>query len=143
MRFNRLAPLHACLCLSVSCALAILGCSGIDRQDPFEIFPDEDQGSVSEADNHRQQFQIHRDPKALNWLMSHEIETGMSLASVNDILGESGERVFNDTSLKRNANQYQETDIGFKWGPDTNGRSIVLFFRDGKLVNFDPEEFHR
>ncbi len=141
MRLNRLASFDRLLCLVVGCGLAIGGCTGIDRHDPFEILADGDPGTMSEANARRQEFQVDREPAALTWLLSHEIETGMSLASVNDALGESGERVFDDESLKRNANQYLQTDIGFKWGPDTNGRSVVLFFRDGKLVNFDPTEF--
>ncbi|OYW21556.1 MAG: hypothetical protein B7Z55_05675 [Planctomycetales bacterium 12-60-4] len=128
--------------LLMVCAL-VVGCTGIDRHDPFEILPDADSGTISEGNHRRQQFQIDRDPAALNWLLAHELDTGMSLAAVNEALGESGERVFDDEDLKRHANQYQQTDIGYKWGPDTKGRSVVLFFRDGKLVNFDPDEFRK
>lgn len=93
--------------------------------------------------DYQRRFQVDSDPAALNWLLSRRVRTGMSVAQINDILGESGERVTDDQELKAFAGQYLRTDVGYKWGPDANGRSVVLFFRDGRLVHFDPHEFAR
>ncbi len=123
--------------------VTFLGCARIDLQspDPLGIFPRVDAVSPQQASSHRSEFQIDRSSKALSWLLAHQVENGMTVAAVNEVLGESGELYLNDQSLKNNAGQYHQTDVGYRWGPDASGRSVVLFFRDGKLVNFDPEEF--
>lgn len=88
----------------------------------------------------REKYQVHHDGQSLNWLLAHRVHTGQSVAEVSGILGEEGERYWNDTALK-NGGAYLQTDEGYRWGPDSNGRSVILFFRDGKLVNFNPDEF--
>lgn len=120
-----------------------IGCSRLDLQspDPLGIFPRVDAVSPQQANSRRSEFQIDRSSQALSWLLAHQVENGMTVAAVNEVLGESGELFRNDQSLKNNAGQYHQTDVGYRWGPDASGRSVVLFFRDGKLVNFDPEEF--
>ncbi len=88
----------------------------------------------------RENYQVHHDGDSLNWLLAHRVHTGQSVAEISGILGEEGERYWNDRELK-NGSAYLQTDEGYRWGPDSNGRSVILFFRDGKLVNFDPNEF--
>ncbi len=88
----------------------------------------------------RDDFQLHRDHKALYWLLANRIQTGMQLHEVEQVLGEPGERE-TDLSRLKSDGVYQTTDLVYKWGPDQTGHSVVLFFRDNHLVNFDRESF--
>ena len=54
-------------------------------------------------------------------------------------IGEPGERVFDDTALKRGSPLLHQSDTIYRWGPDRNGRSYYLAFRDGKLVHFPAD----
>lgn len=89
---------------------------------------------------HRDNFVVHRDHKSLYWLVANRIKNGMSLTDVEQILGESGERETDMGRLKLGG-LYQTTDLIYKWGPDNEGYSVVLIFRDNHLVNFDPSGF--
>ena len=64
----------------------------------------------------------------------------MQLHEVEQVLGEPGERETDMSRLKSDG-IYQTTDLVYKWGPDQSGHSVVLFFRDGHLVNFDRQSF--
>jgi hypothetical protein len=88
----------------------------------------------------RDNFQLHRDHKSLYWLLANRIQTGMQLHEVEQVLGEPGERETDMSRLKSDG-MYQTTDLVYKWGPDETGHSVVLFFRDGHLVNFDRNSF--
>lgn len=88
----------------------------------------------------RQRYQEEQDPDALNWLLHEHVENGMTLEEVIGALGSPGEPE-PDAQEYRKGNLYHVTDEAHKWGPDRDGRSVVLFFRDGKLVNFEPNEF--
>lgn len=101
---------------------------------------------ISETDTakHRYEFQTNRTPESLDWLLVNRIQNGLSVAEIGRLLGETGEREFADRELKTSGDgHYLDTDVAYRWGPDANGRTIVLFFRDGKLVNFNPEELRR
>jgi len=118
------------------------GCSSALRSDmsPFKAFRGGDE-SEKVATEMRQRFLVERDSKALAWLLQNRVHNEQTVHEVGQILGEPGERLSNDGEYKRHSGFYYETDVGYQWGPDQNGRSIVLFFRDGKLVHFDPKEF--
>lgn len=95
----------------------------------------------SERDRHRQAFQETRSPEHLNWLLANCVETGMSPADVSRILGEDGTRLHGDGWVKNKSSQYLVDDETWKWDADRDGRSLLLVFREGRLVNFDPSEF--
>ena len=92
------------------------------------------------AESERRRYQADRDPAALKWLLAHCIHRNMMVKEINNVVGEDGVRVRDDTWLKR-GNGYREDDTVYRWGPDRNGRDIYLIFRGGHLVNFDPAEF--
>ncbi len=94
-----------------------------------------------EAPKQRERFQLDRDPAAFSWLLAHRIQNGMSVSEVGEALGDSGEEFSSSQALKGNAKEYQTTDVGYRWGPDAQGRSVILFFRENHLVNFNPREF--
>jgi hypothetical protein len=91
--------------------------------------------------HYREQFLLERDPEALNWLLANRVQNGMSVMEINHMLGEDGERIERDQRFKVNANEILQTDVAYQWGPDRNGRTIVLFFREGRLIQFRPDEF--
>ncbi len=145
LKFPSLRPWSRLLTLSLLVlpflALVVSGCAGIDFHDPLNLVPDTVSSGSPEAKKQRREFQLDRTPAAFTWLMANLVENGMTVSEVSEALGETGERYFEDREMKTHGGQYQDTDVGYKWGPDTNGRSVVLFFRDDKLVNFDPDDF--
>lgn len=92
-------------------------------------------------EDHRQSFQTEGDSEAMRWLLANRVESGLSVAEVNRVFGQEGEREFGDNWLKTNGGHLRADDVVYKWGPDRDGHSVYLGFRDGRLVNFDPSEF--
>lgn len=90
---------------------------------------------------HRAAFQKTRDPNELRWLLANRIEPGMSPGDVGLVLGEQGTRIHNDGWVKNKSSIYLTDDESWKWASDRDGNSLILVFREGRLVNFDPEEF--
>jgi hypothetical protein len=127
----------AALCLAASCAPVLSGCGGLPVL-PWFTREDTSQTVVAE---HQQQFLIDGDPEALDWLLKHSVESGMTVEEVNSALGDAGERIEHDGQYKNTGGLYQQSDKGYRWGPDRKGRSVTLFFREGRLVNFDPDDF--
>ena len=117
-----------------------------------ETMPDWDSGMasgthraekrVSKAEHQRMLFLTDRDPDALNWILKHRLQSGMSRASVEKELGEEGEFQESSKWLKATGGSFRTTDDAYKWGPDKTGRSVYLMFRDDVLVNFHPEDFN-
>jgi hypothetical protein len=92
------------------------------------------------APEYREKFQVDRDAQAFTWLLRNRVRAGMSVMEVNEALGEAGEEFGHTDAIKKNTDGYQATDVGYRWGPDNNGRSVILFFREGHLVNYNPNE---
>jgi hypothetical protein len=96
---------------------------------------------IEEIEAHRVKFVQDRDPEAFRWLLANTLQNGMTLAEVNQALGDKGERIYDDQKLKFNRGEYLQTDVAYKWGPTSDGHSVVLVFRDGRLIQFDPKSF--
>lgn len=107
----------------------------------FRGWPRPFDSAAAEQEEYRERFQGQRDPDAMRWLLAHAVRQGMTVAEVSRIFGQEGERVVGDRKLKRSGSPYRRTDVAYRWGPDADGRSVYLFFRDGKLTGFDPREF--
>jgi hypothetical protein len=123
-------------------AIVVSGCTPLMRSRLSERLPTKTTTKTSPLEpEYRERFLTERDPEALRWLLSNRIHNEMTVTEVANVLGEKGERRFDDREYKTNGGFYQTTDVGYQWGPDKNGHSVVLFFRDGKLVHFDPAEF--
>ena len=97
--------------------------------------------SAGDVENHRSRFSQERDPAAFRWLLAHTLENGMSVQEVGHALGDEGERVYDDLQLKTQNQDFHQTDVAYKWGPDSDGRSVVLFFREGRLIQYRPDNF--
>lgn len=96
---------------------------------------------VRDEEAHRQNYQRDRDPAERNWLLANRIQNGMAVSEVSRVLGEDGQRVHNDGWIKKGAGHYQSGDKAWKWAADRNSQSLILVFREGLLVNFDPSEY--
>jgi hypothetical protein len=107
----------------------------------LESYVDPGKREREEAE-HREEYQLDQDPDALNWLLTNRVATGMSRRDIGKVLGQEGERQFDDRQFKSNGSQLRVSDRIYRWGPDSDGRSIYLGFRDGKLVNFDSSELN-
>ena len=129
------------LALSLFVTIGSQGCSSPERKSLADKLPfrKHQNDSPLEAE-FRQKFVAERDPAAFKWLLAHRIHNEMSVAEVASVLGEAGERRFDDREYKTNGGNYHTTDVGYQWGPDRTGHTVVLFFRDGKLIHFDPAE---
>lgn len=121
------------------CLLA--GCAGVNVQETLLGTSSQPAASAVDISERRTAYLIDRDPVAFRWLLATQLENGMSVTAVSEVLGEQGELYSDDRELKTNGGQYHQTDVAYRWGPDRRGRSVILFFRDGKLIHFDPNEF--
>lgn len=98
-----------------------------------------DDSSHNESANEmRDRVQRDRDPEAVKWLLRNRVKPGMSLGDVEQVLGEDGERIYDDARYK-NRGSFRQTDRTYKWGTFSDASTIILIFRDGKLFNFDAD----
>jgi hypothetical protein len=121
---------------------ALLGCDTLHKAGVpgLEQYAKVDHEGLALEQSNREKFSVHRDHKALYWLLANRISNGMRLQEVEEILGESGEYT---TDFKSNDSKglHQTTDSVYKWGPDSTGKSVVLFFRDGHVCNFNAKYY--
>ena len=121
-------------------ALSTCGCSTVTGAGSLASLFDTESRQREEED-HRSSYQETRSPADLQWLMRNCVESGMTPTEINGVLGEQGQRVYDDKWIKTRGGHYHAGDDTWKWGPDREGNSVYLVFRSNKLVNFDPNEF--
>ena len=139
---RRPPTMPALLFMSLLTIALLSGCESFEQSSLSRMLPFGKKTNLAPQEvEQRQKFMNERDPEAFRWLLSQRIHNEMSAEQVAHVLGESGERRLNDREYKTNGGFYQTTDVGYQWGPDRTGHTVVLFFRDGKLINFDPAEF--
>lgn len=117
--------------------VSLLGCSTLPILAELTPKPEPTKQEVAE---HRQKFLIDGDPDAFRWLTANQLENGMTVDEVGAVYGDPGEMLEQDGQYKNKGGLYQTTDQGYRWGPDREGKSITLFFREGRLIYFDPKE---
>lgn len=134
------------LAISLSFAMLLIanGCgplngTGVASLDGFT----REKGEIREEDTQRRRFVEERDPDAMRWLLANRIRTAMKVEDVNEVFGEPGVREYGDRWIKKSNGLYHESDVIYKWGPDNEGHTVYLAFRDGHLVNFEPEEYRK
>ena len=140
MAFRRIV--HRTLGLSVVTLIAVLGCETLHNAGVpgLESYVKADPVVVEAERSNREKFTVHRDHKALYWLLANCISNGMQLHEVEHVLGSPGEFTtdFNGASSD---GVHQTTDSAYKWGPDNTGRSVVIWFRDGHVSNFNSKNY--
>jgi hypothetical protein len=131
----------ACICLAV--ALAV-GCEAALREMKLPGGPPttgELQAESRMADRQRERYRETQDATALRWLLAKRIRSGMTLAEVNRELGQDGSRRYEDSRFKARNIGVQRTDETWEWGPDKHGATYLLFFRNDRLVNYEPSQY--
>ncbi len=106
----------------------------------LEQYVKEDPAVIEEEREQREKFSLHQDHKALYWLLANRVGNGMQLHEVEEILGAPGELTTEARQLKSDG-LHQTNDPAYKWGPDSKGYSVILFFRDGHVSNFNPKDY--
>jgi hypothetical protein len=126
--------------------LATLGLAGCESpawtkslNESFGI-RDDSSGPRTEEDHRREYVKTHS-RKAMRWLLYRCVKQGMSYEQVCHILGEDGERETNDRWLKTGGANIRVDDLVYSFGPDSEGHMLYLYFREDRLINFDPSEF--
>lgn len=127
---------------ALSLSILAAGCGGPGRLDlPGTISGADRQAQFHSEAEHRRRFQDDGDPAAIRWLKAHRLRPGMSIDEVNDVFGRDGVHVVADRRFKDGGSLYHRDDVVYRWGPDADGVNHYLVFREGKLVNYEPEEF--
>jgi|GEM_PF-1040990 len=136
----RTVPNYAIFCLAVA-LIAAPGCQTLHNAGVpgLDIYLKPDPEVIAREQAARDRYSLNHEHQALYWLLSHKIRNGMQLPEVEDALGETGEQT-NEFNLIK-SDLFQTTDVAYKWGPDNKGNSVVLFFREGRVVNFDQKDF--
>jgi hypothetical protein len=65
----------------------------------------------------------------------------MSYDDVRHVLGEDGTHEERDRWLKTKGINIRIDDDVYSFGPDSDNRTLYLFFREDRLINFDPTDF--
>jgi hypothetical protein len=107
----------------------------------FNAKDGEAESSPRTEEEHRREYAETHSRKSMRWLLGHRVHAGMSYNDVCHVLGEEGERETKDRALKTTATNVRLDDEVYSFGPDSDGRSLYLFFRDDRLINFDPTDF--
>jgi len=95
--------------------------------------------SKEEQARHRAAYVEHHKRSDLYWLMQHCVTTGMGVHEVAGVIGETPELEPQSHWLKQG--DFRIDDKVYKFGPDNEGQSIYLVFREGRLINHNPEEY--
>jgi len=122
--------------------VAILGCQTLHEAGVpgLEQYAKVDHEAIEKGRSCREKFAVHRDHDSLYWLLAHRIKNGMTLEEVEDVIGESGEYT-TDFKIKDTDGTHQTTDSAYKWGPDSTGKSVVIWFRERRVCNFNSKYY--
>lgn len=123
------------LCLVVGLVVGLAGCG---QTGGFLLMnADSQRGTEAEEVFHREEYLGTHSADSLRWLLLNRLRNGMSKNQVDAVIGEEGEREFRDQEILGEGGLYRSDDIVYRWGPDRDGNSYLLVFRDDHLVNFE------
>jgi len=146
LKFGKLSLSGACA-IGVVLAFALAGCSNpvskmmfTNHKQRNPAMAPEKQRERGEEQAHRANYRSTRSSEDLDWLMRNRIENGLTLESVNNILGEKGERTDagDEDGIAQAGGASESKDGTYEYGPDDKGRSYRLTFRNSRLVEFNP-----
>ncbi|MGQ0637214.1 MAG: hypothetical protein ACT4QC_21610 [Planctomycetaceae bacterium] len=101
------------------------------------------ENALAQQESHRREYVASHSRQSMRWLLGHCVNTGMPYKEVCRALGEDGARESHDTWIKTRGGPYQVGDEVYAFGPDNEGQSVYLVFRDDQLIGFDPDEFRK
>ena len=132
---------RCCWMLMLAC-LVLSSCETLKAPgSAADWFARNNKGHEREVQSYRTQWQTRRDGEAIRWLLATQIHNGLTPEEVNERLGDSGELEINTKEFARQGDGFRVDDQFYRYGPDKQGRSHYLGFRDGKLINFDSERY--
>lgn len=105
----------------------------------MEAFSPDQSPNADIEEKHRTAYALDRSREDLYWLLANRVDAGMARQQVDGILGEEGVREPNGQWAR--GGDFQVNDDVYRYGPDSTGQSVYLVFREGHLVNYDPEDF--
>ena len=136
-RHNRRSSLAALATL----LLAAAGCEssgGNSRlQEAFWLDPHKNDAAVEEQ--HRESYASSRNRADLFWLLANRVESGMTQREVDGVLGEEGRR--DPSGQWAKGADFRVDDDVYGYGPANDGTTVYLVFREGRLINHEPESF--
>jgi protein involved in sex pheromone biosynthesis len=132
-----------CLCLMLLAGMMV-GCQSMKPDSLVDkiVNPNReaDEKHKEEENQHRMSYQESHNSEDAEWLLANCVHTGLTVKEINHIMGEEGvEEEFPKKYLTKDGH-YLTSDNVYKWGPDSSGKTYVLVFREGLLVNYD---FHQ
>jgi hypothetical protein len=122
-------------------AIVLAGCESPSwTRSLDESFGAAEQDRPRTEEEHRREYAASHSRKSMRWLLGHGVKPGMSYEQVCRVLGVEGERD-PDPALKTTGNLNVRIDDEVYSFGDSEGRTLKLFFRDDRLINFDPADF--
>lgn len=131
--------------LGLCLALLVTGCEspGWARSLNAAFTGTRERPTAKEEEAHRREYLSTHSRRSMHWLLGNCVETGMSHNEVSRILGEEGIREAKDNWVKTKGGTYQLGDEVYGYGPNSDGETVYLVFRDNQLVSFEGGEFRR
>jgi hypothetical protein len=128
-----------CACIAV---VTFAGCESPEwTRSLNDSFSAADKSGPKTEEEHRDEYAATHSPASMRWLLGHCVEMGMSYKRVCHIMKEDGTPVTGDNRVLSGGGNYRVGDEVYAFGPDTNGKTVYLVFREDRLVNFDRSEF--
>lgn len=141
-RLRRLWSVPLWLWLGLGLTLGQVGCETAGWNGRLlEAFAGSSNHDAELEERHRSAYVQHRTRSDLYWLLGHRIETGMTVAEVAVVLGERGEKEPRGQWVRQG--DFRIDDEIYRYGPDSEGQSVYLVYREGRLVNHNREDFTR
>ncbi len=123
-------------------AMALTGCESPSWTHTLnESFNAKEAERPRTEEEHRREYIANHSRKSMRWLLANRVSPGMSYQKVCHVLGEDGKREERDRWLKTGGVNIRIDDEVYSFGPDSDGRMLYLFFREDRLINFNPEDF--
>lgn len=126
--------LSVCLCM---------GCSPLHalKFPTKKVLPDPKEAERREEQQHRAKYQATRSSKEFQWLQEHRLENGMTLETVNHLLGQKGKRIDGAGENPADSDAAHKHDGAYRYGPDDQGHTLQLTFKNGRVVDYvNPKE---
>ncbi len=114
--------------------VSLWGCSHLTSGLSRNVTAEEDRENEVK---YRERYLRTGSSEALRWLVVSRLTNGMTKAEVDAVLGEVGEREFNDSRFLSEGGLYRTDDLVYRWGPDRDGNVYLFVFRDNHLVNIE------
>lgn len=125
--------------------VAVVGCSNpvskmlfTNHKQRNPAMGPEKQRERTEEQEHRAKYRSTGSSTDLEWLMKNRIENGLTVNSVNNILGEKGDLIEGAEGIAQAGGETGSTDGTYMYGPDDRGRMYHLTFKNSRLVDFNP-----